>query len=102
MADQDHVEIPTYVELMRPTLAALDQLGGSGSNEQIDAKVIEIAGITEAQLAVMYEKSKKQVLSKVVDRLAWSRTYLKKSELVDNPRRAEWDLLSAGLSLIHI
>lgn len=102
MADQDHVEIPTYVELMRPTLAALDQLGGSGSNEQIDAKVIEIAGITEAQLAVMYEKSKKQVLSKVVDRLAWSRTYLKKSELVDNPRRAEWDLLSAGRAVLEM
>ena len=102
MAEQGDLDIPTYVELMRPTLAALGELGGSGTNEQVDAKVIELFGITDAQLAVEYEDSNKKVLSKVIDRLAWSRTYLKKLELIDNPRRAEWDLLAAGRAVLEM
>ena len=100
MAETDGVEIPTYVDLMRPTLAALDELGGSGTNEQIDERVIELAGITDEQLSVEYEGSAKNELSKVIDRLAWSRTYLKKAEFIDNPRRAEWDLLSSGRAVL--
>ena len=57
MAETDGVEIPTYVDLMRPTLAALDELGGSGTNEQIDAKVTELADITDGQLAVEYKEA---------------------------------------------
>ena len=34
MAETDGVDIPTYVDLMRPTLGALDELGGSGTNDQ--------------------------------------------------------------------
>ena len=102
MEEQGDLDIPTYVELMRPTLAALGELGGSGTNAQVDAKVIELFGITDAQLAVEYEDSNKKVLSKVIDRLAWSRTYLKKLELIDNPRRAEWDLLAAGRAVLEM
>ena len=46
MANED-IQIPTYIDLMRPTLEALAQLGGEGSNESVDAKVIEVGGITE-------------------------------------------------------
>ena len=37
-AQTDGVEIPASVDLTRPTLAALDELGKSGTNQQIDAR----------------------------------------------------------------
>ena len=45
MEDED-IQIPAYIDLMRPTLEALAELGGEGSNESVDAKVIEVAGVT--------------------------------------------------------
>ncbi len=37
--------IPTFDELLIPTIQAIQQLGGSGSNEEINGKVYEIAQI---------------------------------------------------------
>ena len=56
------VAIPTYQELMYPTLRAIRQLGGSASNAELEDLVPEIAGITEEQLAVEYPESGIQVL----------------------------------------
>ena len=73
MADED-IEIPTYIDLMRPTLEALAQLGGEGTNESVDAKVIEVAGLTAEQVAVEFEPEQSQTGSKVLLRAAWALT----------------------------
>ena len=89
MADED-IQIPTYIDLMRPTLKALAELGGEGTNESVDAKVIEVAGLTAEQVAVEFEPEQSQTGSKVLHRAAWARTYLKKAELIENPERGQW------------
>ena len=39
--------IPTFDDLLIPTIQAIQQLGGSGSNEEINGKVYEIAKIPD-------------------------------------------------------
>jgi hypothetical protein len=41
------LQAPAYDELMWPTLKALKAMGGSASNEELLAKVIELEGIPE-------------------------------------------------------
>ena len=66
-------DIPKYDQLMTPTLQALRQLGGSGTIEEIYARVSEIMQLTDDQLEVLYdpEKSSRTI---VEDRLSWART----------------------------
>jgi MoxR-like ATPase len=101
VADED-IQIPTYIDLMRPTLKALAELGGEGTNESVDAKVIEVAGLTAEQVAVEFEPEQSQTGSKVLHRAAWARTYLKKAELIANPERGQWILLNAGREILDI
>lgn len=84
--------IPTYVDMMLPTLQVLDKLGGSGTRDEIDDAVIAHMGFTDEQLAVEFPPTAKQKGSKIIHRLAWARTYLKKIGTVDNSRRAVWTL----------
>lgn len=78
--------------MMLPTLEALEKLGGSGTRDEIDDAVIAHMGFTDEQLAVEFPPTAKQKGSKVIHRLSWARTYLKKIGTVDNSRRAVWTL----------
>jgi restriction system protein len=66
--------LPTYLELMLPTLRAVEDLGGSGSAKEIRDRVIELLAPTEAQLGLTYDKRPKSIL---IDRMDWARSYLK-------------------------
>lgn len=88
----DSTPIPTYVEMLLPTLRALDKLGGSGTRDEIDEAVIGLIPISDEQLAVEFPPEAKQKGSKVIHRLAWSRTYLKKFGAVNNSERGVWTL----------
>lgn len=68
------VKVPTYKALQWPMLKAIEALGGSGTSHEIDAKVAEIAGLSEEQLAVLHGEGP---VTEVNYRLAWARTYLK-------------------------
>ena len=93
--------IPTFDELFIPTIVALQQLGGSGTIEEINEKVYEIAKIDNSILEIPHNADGS--LSEIDYRLAWSRTYLKKSELIDNSVRGIWALTkqSINASLIN-
>ena len=52
--------------------------------------------MTPEQLAVAFNAEQSTTGSKVIHRLGWARTYLKKVELIDNPGRGEWALLDEG------
>lgn len=86
------VQIPTYVDMMLPTLEALEALGGSGTRDEIDDAVIAHMALTDDQLGIEFPPTATQKGSKVIHRLAWARTYLKKVGTVDNSRRAVWTL----------
>ncbi|WP_308990938.1 restriction endonuclease [Mariniflexile litorale] len=85
-----HDKVPTHDEMMIPTLEALKLLGGSGSIEEINEKVYEVAGYDEEILEVPHDEN--GVQTKVEYRLAWARTYLKKYGLIDNSSRGVWAL----------
>jgi len=89
--------MPTFDELFVPLLAALRGLGGSGSIEEIYAKTVEHAGLSEEVLAQMHDTEKSN-MTEVGYRLAWARTYLKKFGLLENSSRGVWSLTGKGTS----
>jgi restriction system protein len=83
-------KIPTFDKLLIPTVKALVQLGGSGTIEEINTTVYEIANLSDEILQIPHGESGSR--SEVDYRLAWSRTYLKKFGLLENSARKIWAL----------
>ncbi len=88
---------PTFDALFIPTVKALIDLGGSGSVEEINTKVYEIAKLTDDVLSVSHGEG--GTTSEVDYRLAWSRTYLKKFGLLENSSRGIWALSKADIDV---
>jgi restriction system protein len=89
----DTPSVPSYVELLWPTVKAIRALGGSGSISEIVEQVVELEGFTEEQQAVPHGDGPQ---SQIEYRLAWSRTYLKGMGLLDNSARGVWTLTEKG------
>ena len=89
------VEVPTYDQLMNPLLQALKNLGGSATIQELNDQTIEVADLTDEQIAVL-DKPGKSKKTKVEARLAWTRSYLKGYGLLENPSRGIWALTPAG------
>ncbi|MDP4164172.1 MAG: restriction endonuclease [Bacillota bacterium] len=89
--------LPTYYELMIPTIKSLKELGGSGTIEEINENVYRIAKISEDTLLIPHGEN--GLNSEVDYRLAWSRTYLKKYGLIDNSARGVWALSNAEIAI---
>jgi restriction system protein len=85
--------VPSYVELLWPTLRAIRAIGDSGSIEEIVEKVVELEGFTEEQQSVLHGDGPG---NEIQYRLAWSRTYLKGMGLLDNSARGVWALTDKG------
>lgn len=79
-----------YAQLIEATFLALKELGGSGKNNEINAKAIEIIGISDAVLAIPHLNSSS--LSEVDYRLAWARTLLKNYGAIENSARSVWSI----------
>ncbi|MCL4876642.1 MAG: restriction endonuclease [Anaerolineae bacterium] len=93
--------VPQFDFFMNPILEALKILGGSGTIEEIDAKVAEITHLTDAQLAILHDPEKGGQ-SEVAYRMAWARTYLKKASLLENSSRGVWALTPEGQALDEV
>lgn len=85
------MKMPTFDQLMLPTLRALESLGGSGSIEEIANAVIQTLNLPDA-ITSQAHNPEKSSQTEVEYRLAWARTYLKKYGLVDNSERGVWAL----------
>ncbi|HOY70923.1 MAG TPA: restriction endonuclease [Methylotenera sp.] len=84
-------KLPSFDDLMRPLIDALNALGGSGSVEEIYSKVVELTGFSDETLAQLHD-AEKSGLTEVGYRLAWARTYLKKYGFLENSSRGIWAL----------
>lgn len=84
-----------FDDLMNPVILALKQLGGSGTNEEINNRVAEIVGIPSSQLEVLHNPEKGG-MTEIEYRLMWTRTYLKKYGIIDNSTRGVWSLTPEG------
>lgn len=94
--------IPTYDALMTPILQALKSLGGSGTIEEINEKVAEIAKLSDEQLEVLHDPNRGGGQTEVEYRLAWARTYLKRYGVLENSSRGVWALTPAGSKLDRV
>lgn len=84
--------IPTYDDLFNPVLQALHELGGSGSNSEVDETVAKILKLTEDEINEIHSGNR----TKLSYRLAWSRNYLKRYGLLENSARGVWALTAKG------
>lgn len=82
-------DVPKYHELMNPLLEALHKLGGSGSIGEISEQVVSDLDLRDEVVEVLHDPEKSSQ-TEIEYRLAWSRTYLKKYEIIDNPGRGVW------------
>ena len=87
------ISIPTYDALMNPFVQALKSLGGSATIEELTNKVAEIAGLTDEQLEILHNAAEGG-RTEIEYRLAWSRTWLK--------RTGYWKIHLAASGLSHL
>lgn len=89
--------IPTAQELIVPTQIALQALGGSGTNGEIQDQVIRQLMITEEEQAIS-QGGKNPNISKLEYRLRWARTMLKNIDAITRSGSGLWTLLPLGYS----
>jgi restriction system protein len=93
MAAAGTPKVPGYHELIWPTLKALKAMGGSASNEELAAKLVEIENIPEDVQAVVHVDNRQP---KLFYNLAWAKTYLKRVGALANSQRGVWSLTATG------
>jgi len=86
-------DVPSFEDMMPQLLQALKDLGGSGSVEEVNQRTIQILALPESIVEYPHAGSSK---TEVEYRLAWSRTYLKKVDLLENSARGIWSLTQSG------
>ena len=86
--------MPTYDQMMQPTMDALRALDGQASGSQIAEHVI--AGLQLPAEIVSEPHSSDSKHTEIEYRLMWTRTYLKRFGLIDNPKRGVWVLSEKG------
>ena len=90
-------KIPTYKDLLWPTLMALKALGGSGSVSEILEQVLSDLKLPDSILEIRPESLGYR--SKFESNLAWARTYLKKAGAIDISSRGVWMITETGLKI---
>jgi restriction system protein len=92
-------DLPTYRELIYPTLRAVASLGGSAQGAEITDALIELLKATPEQLAVTYDGRPKSVL---IDRMDWARSYAKLGGALDSTRRGLFILSNLGKHVLSL
>ena len=97
------IRIPSYLDLLYPTLVAVRNLGGSATKSELLERVPETAGVTNEQLAVLFpEGSRHQGEPKVLYRIPWACTHLKRIDALDNSQRGVWSITQKGLDYLEM
>jgi restriction system protein len=91
--------VPTFDQLMNPLIAALRDIGGSGSIDEIYERVIQNLKLSEGILSVLHDPEASNQ-TEVYYRLAWARTYLKKFGVLTNSKRGIWALAKPDLTTV--
>lgn len=84
---------PTFESLINPTLAALHNLGGSGSINEIVDDIIKKFNLPSSITELPHGKGSQTELEY---RAAWARNYLKNYGLIENSERGVWALSAEG------
>ena len=85
--------VPTFDELMLPTLQALKRLGGSASIDELVPEIVRLLELPQEVADVPHGSTGRTELEY---RSAWARTYLRKAGFIENSERGIWALTPAG------
>jgi len=91
--------VPTFDEMMLPTLQALKETGGSASNQELLARVVQIMAIPEEVQNLPHLDGPR---TEVEYRLQWARTWLAKVGAIQNSERGVWIITAAGRTLTEM
>lgn len=86
-------DVPTFDELVDPTLQALKHLGGSASIDELVPEIVRLLDLPPQVADVPHGASGRTELEY---RSAWARTYLRKAGLIENSARGIWALTPSG------
>ena len=86
-------QIPTYRDLLWPTLKALEHRGGSASIYELSQDIADRLGLSDA---ILDKRHKNGPQSEVDYRAAWARTHLKYIGAVNNSARSVWTITEFG------
>ena len=88
-----HNELPTFEDLLWPTLKALKSRGGSASIQELSGSVASDLKLTDEVLNILHKNGPQ---SEVDYRAAWARTHLKFIGVIDNTSRGIWTISEIG------
>ena len=92
-------KIPTYMDLLWPTLKVLERLGGSASNQEISEELASYLQLSDSILDIPHNP-KYGSESAFDNRAGWTRTYLKKIGAADTSARGVWIITEAGRKIL--
>lgn len=85
------VMCPRYKELINPAFKAMQELGGSCTNDEMLEKVISMLKIPEETVDLLHTGS--TVKTELDYQLAWARTYMKSYGAITNTKRSVWMIM---------
>ncbi len=88
------MDITKHYSFFDPVVEALKLLGGSGTNQEILEKVIQITKLSDEEIEVLHLDGPR---TKVDYSIAWAKTYLKNFGVLENSQRGVWSLTEKGM-----
>jgi len=88
--------VPSYKDLLWPTLRAVRDIGDSGTIEEIVERTIVLEGFNDEQQAVPHGEGPG---SELAYRIAWARSYPKAIGALENSKRGVWSTTELGRSM---
>lgn len=86
---------------MNPLLKALQELGGSGSIDEIYERIAENLNLPEEILSQLHNPESGN-RTEIEYRLAWARTYLKKYGILENSSRGVWAIVPSKTDIAAV
>lgn len=92
------MNVPTFDQLLQPTINALHDLGGVSGISNINDHVIEQLHLPEDLVSSPHiTKQGTSAMTELEYRLHWARSYLKRCGLILNEQRGVWSLTALGM-----
>ena len=85
--------IPTFEDLLWPTLKALEGIGGSASIQELSSRIAIDMTLPDKVLDVLHKEGPQ---TEVDYRAAWARTHLKMTSMIDNTARGVRTITDRG------
>lgn len=95
-------DLPTYDQLMYPTLRAVEDLGGSATRQELIRKVLDEHISPEHLSAVHGPDSRLSGEPKAINRIEFAIAYLKLGGFLVNTKRAIWTITSKGRNCLSM